>query len=272
MIQKILQWIQDPKSQRNLILGIAILLAILLWKGCGSRGTDNIQNDIVQNTAALKDSIRTYKEKNGQIVEEKLALITENGNLRSINNDLNTTVKGLKDHPLVVIKSQIKLIHDTISIPTYIQDENWNKRKTELTEGIDWNYTSNDSTNIRLISGKFTAIVDSNMNLRVSEVHIIRDEFSVPIITGLTENKQGLLQIIVTSPNKGFSATSIEGALIDPSKSEVLKKYFPEKHWSIGPYAGYGIYLDGKNARVGTAIQVGLGLQYKIWDWNFKKN
>ena len=57
--------------------------------------------------------------------------------------------------------------------------------------------------------------------------------------TGFTENKDGLLEIFVKSDYPGFKVSKLDGALIDPKKSNVLKKYFPEKRWGLGVYCGY---------------------------------
>jgi hypothetical protein len=102
-------------------------------------------------------------------------------------------------------------------------------------------------------------------------MHISRDEFAMSLTTGLTENKDGLLEIFVTSKYPGFSVTDLNGSLIDPAKSDVLKKYFPPKRWALGVYGGYGVYFDPAKIRVGTGIQLGIGIQYNIFQWNFKK-
>ena len=102
-------------------------------------------------------------------------------------------------------------------------------------------------------------------------MHITTDEFGMSLITGLTENKDGLLEIFIKSPYPGFKVTSIDGALIDPNESEVIKKYFPPKRWAIGFYGGYGIYYDPLKISAGSGLQIGIGLQYNILQWNLKK-
>ena len=101
-------------------------------------------------------------------------------------------------------------------------------------------------------------------------MHITTDELGISLTTGLTENGD-FLEIFVKSTYPGFTPTSINGSLIDPTKSEVIKKYFPPKKWAIGVFVGYGVYFDPMNIRVGNGLQIGLGLQYNILQWNFKK-
>jgi hypothetical protein len=59
--------------------------------------------------------------------------------------------------------------------------------------------------------------------------------------------------------------TSIEGAVIDPHKSEVLKKMFPNKKWSVGPYAGLGIGAGSSFTGApffGPVFSLGVAVQY----------
>jgi hypothetical protein len=62
--------------------------------------------------------------------------------------------------------------------------------------------------------------------------------------------------------------TEIEGAVIDPHKSEVLKKMFPDKKFSVGPYVGIGFGAGyGINGQpiMGPVFNLGLGIQYSIF-------
>ncbi len=63
-------WLFNPKNQRNILIGIVIVLAIL-FKRCSTPSSDI--NTLNQNVTALSDSIRVYKTKNGQLVNEKTA-------------------------------------------------------------------------------------------------------------------------------------------------------------------------------------------------------
>jgi hypothetical protein len=261
-------WIKDPKNQRNLTIIIAIII-ILLMRSCSpSKGEIN---SLKQNVFALNDSIRTYKTKTGILVYEKGALITENGNLKSLNKGLSDEVKYLKDNPIVIIKTKIVIKHDTIEVPVYISNPVWNEDGSVSRE-LKWSYDKDfGKGNSRKLSGKIDVTVDTSMNLTSTPVHITDDEFSIAITTGLTENKDGLLEIFVKSDYPGFNVSELDGALIDPKKSDVLKKYFPPKKWSLGLYTGFGPYVDPFNSKIGMGVQMGVGLQYNLIQWNFKK-
>jgi hypothetical protein len=262
------EWIKDPKHQRNLTIIIAIII-ILLMRSCS--GSSSEVNSLKQNVFALNDSIRTYKTKTGTLVYEKGALIAENGNLKKLNKGLADDIKYLKDHPIVVIQTRIIIKHDTIEVPVYISNPVWNEDGSVSRE-LKWSYDKDfGKGNSRKLSGKLDITVDTAMNLTSTPVHITDDEFSMAITTGLTENKEGLLEIFVKSDYPGFSVSSMDGALIDPKKSDVLKKYFPPKKWSLGLYTGFGPYVDPFNAKIGMGVQLGIGLQYNLIQWNFKK-
>jgi hypothetical protein len=262
------KWIKDPKNQRNLIIVIALIIILLLHR-CGP--STSVVNTGKQNVAALNDTIRYYKTKNGQLVYEKLALISENGDLKKLNAKLADDIKYLKDHPIVVIRTEIIIKHDTIEVPVYITNPVWNEDGS-VTRDLKWKYEKDfGKGNSRKLSGEIKVTVDTAMNLTSTPVHITDDEFSIAITTGITENKDKLLEIFVKSDYPGFKIKSLDGALIDPKKSDVLKKYFPPKRWALGFNAGFGPYVDPFNRRIGMGAQLGISLQYNIIQWNFKK-
>jgi len=255
--------------QRNILLALSILFLFLFLRSCNEN--DGQINTLEQNVFTLKDSLRTYKDKTGHLVYEKGALISENDDLKSLNVDLANEVKNLKDNPLVVIKTVIKIVHDT----TYIEIKSTSPGKwngNTFTQNFEWDLNNKySSENYRLIEGNFDVYVDSLFKLSTSKMKIVKDEFSVSMSTGLTENKDGLLEIFVKSDYTGFKVSKLDGALIDPKKSDVLKKYFAPKRWGLGVYAGYGVSINPITLSPAMGIQIGVGVQYNILQWNFKK-
>jgi hypothetical protein len=255
-------------SQRNILLALTLILLFLLIRSCG----DGAQiNTLKQNVFALNDSLRTYKDKTGQLVYEKGALISENGDLKDLNADLANEIKNLKDHPLVVIKTVVRVVHDT----SYVDIDPTNPGAWSgdtFSQNFEWDLNNEySSENYRFIEGNFDVYVDSTFKPSTSKMKITKDEFSMGMSTGLTENKDGLLEIFVKSEYPGFKVSKLDGALIDPKKSDVLKKYFPPKRWGLGIYGGYGVSLNPITFIPATGIQIGVGLQYNILQWNFKK-
>lgn len=256
-------------TQRNILLALTILFLFLFIRSCNENGGKI--NTLEQNVFTLKDSLRTYKDKTGRLVYEKGALISEKDDLKKLNVDLANEVKNLKDNPLVVIKTVVKVVHDT----TYIEIKSTNPGRwngNTFTQNFEWDLNNKYSKeNYRLIEGNFDVYVDSTFKLSTSKMKIIKDELSMSMSTGFTENKDGLLEIFVKSDYPGFKVSKLDGALIDPKKSDVLKNYFPPKRWGLGVYVGYGVSINPVTLSPASGIQIGIGVQYNILQWNFKK-
>ena len=272
MLNKIIDYLQEPKGQRN-ILAIALIAAIIFLRGCG--GGDTIDTfKYEQNIAALNDSVRTYKAKNGDLVYEKLALIADKKELGKYNKDLKAELQYLKDNPLVMIKYETIIVHDTVRIPVYInvEDITWNEDSTIKYVPAKWSRdTTFSPNNYRRLGGEFTVMVDTAMNTAVQDFLVTKDELGMSFKTGLTENSDDQVEIFIESKYPGFTPTAIDGALFDPRESEVIKKFFPPKRWGVGVYGGYGFYFDPSKMTVGSGLQLGIGVQYNIFQWRGKK-
>jgi len=258
------------KLYQNRILLLVIIIISILWFRSCSQSIADISND--QNIRALTDSIRVYITKNGQLVYEKSAFLTKESDLKKLNSDLFNEVKNLKDHPIVVIKWNTKLIHDTIKVPVYVSGPiTWNNDSTIKYIPFAWNYDTTYSTNnYHMISGDYIISIDSNKNAKTESFRVTRDEIGISMSTGLTESKDGNVEIFIKSMYPGFAPTKIDGALFDPRESDVIKKYFPPKRFAVGPYVGYGVYLDPIQGRAGTGVSLGISFSYNVFQWNFK--
>jgi len=81
---------------------------------------------------------------------------------------------------------------------------------------------------------------------------------SMHLVTGLTEEDKKL-KIFIRSDFPGFSITKLDGAIIDPQKSDIIKSFFPKKKWGIGPSITLGLDNNLK-----PAISVGISVSYNI--------
>ena len=54
----------------------------------------------------------------------------------------------------------------------------------------------------------------------------------------------------------------MDGALIDPKNSDVLKNLMKPKKWSVGVQVGYGVMLN--NGNVYNGIYSGIGINYQL--------
>jgi len=254
-------------SNKYFYISVIILLVIFLIRSCRTP----IEN-YDQNIKALTDSVRFYKSKNGELVYEKTAFISKQNELSQLNKDLVNEIKELKDNPIVVIKTKFVIVHDTVEIEVNSGDYTYNEDNTIKSRTFDWKLdTAYDSNNYRTLHGDYIVSVDSNINITTTDFRLMTDEIGIGLATGLTEGKDNNVEIFITSTYPGFKPTNIDGALFDPRESEVIKKYFPPKRWSLSPFVGYGVYVDIANGRVGTGAAAGISVSYALFQWNFKK-
>lgn len=262
-MNKILKEIlKNTKLQRNILIGLLVITVILFSRNCSN--FNNIKENLNQNIHALTDTIRQYETENGNLIFQKAAFISENNNLKLLNRTLSNEIKDLKDNPLVVIKTRTVIKRDTIYVPiNTIGDGYWDNGT--FTQKFDWNINDDfGKGNYRKLGGKFSASVDSSYSITTSDMKITTDEIGISLTTGLTENSDGLLEIFVRSDYPGFKPTKIDGALVNPQESDILKRQFPEKRWGVGVYGGYGLYGDVVNSRFGHGLQIGIGVSYNI--------
>jgi hypothetical protein len=258
------QKLSDFLSRRDLwyILAIALIIMLLL-RQCDATKKAEIREKMANaNIEALKDSVRTEKNKNGDLIFIKKALLVDKGNLEILNKDLNEEVKKLKGKIITLQKIEGSI---TISEPITITNEVVKYR--DGVYGLAWNYdTVYSEGNYRKFSGETSVLVDSSKNISSKGTTIKQDELALTLVTGLRE-KNGALEIYVDPQYPGMKITRIDGAIIEPQKSDAIKKYFPPKKWSIGPMlgvgmsAGYGI--NGKPI-FGPTVTFGIGISYGI--------
>lgn len=268
ILTKIWNYFSTPQGQRNFLFALLVIFALIYFRGCHSTPAFDESS---QNLEALKDTVTHYKEKNGQLVFEKTAFVTTQEGLKSLNKQLADQVEDLKLHPITVTKVVVKVVTDTVQVVVTTGKPYWGNNHTSEYIPANWNLdTTYSPGNYRNLSGSYVFEIDSNIHFKSHRFSIDHDEMGISFTTGIVEDR-GKARIVVTSAYPKFKADSIQGALFDPTKSEIIKKFFPPKRWSFGPYIGYGAYLDFKNARAGTAFNAGFSVNYSIFQWNFKK-
>jgi hypothetical protein len=270
-----MDFLKNEKKQRNILLICLGVLIFLLLRSCGSTGLSDIEkNEYENNIAALNDNIRTYEDKNGKLVSEKNALLLEKKELKKYSKDLENEVKHLKDNPITITRVETKLKHDTIYIKSTLDTNNvmFSSDSLYKTAPFIWkNDTSYDKFNYRMMNGRVVIEVGPDLYVNLQDFTIDKDEIGLSLTTGITESDDNQLEIFIKSDYPGFTPTKIDGALIDPTKSKVIKSYFPKKRWGVGLNAGYGLYLDPGLGRTGTGIILGASVTYDLFQWNGKR-
>jgi hypothetical protein len=228
------------KRKDIVLLAIVAALCLLLFRQCDSnlslKSQIKIQN---MNLDALKDTVRIQENKAGEATYVRKTLLSSKEDLEKLNKGLAEELDKQKGKVIVIEKVITETKVDTHSL-----------------------FSVN---NYRKFSGKSFFIVDTiNNSVIPGKTRIDQDEMGFSFITGLRE-KDKALEIFVTPKYPGMKITDIEGAVIDPYKSDVLKSMFPNKKWSVGPYVGIGVGagygLNGKPI-AGPVFNIGLGVQY----------
>ncbi len=272
LLHQISEYLKTPKGQRNALFIALVVVLVFMFRSCGGDSLDKLKYE--QNISSLRDSVRTYQTKNGELVSEKMALILEKSELEGYNSELNEEIKYLKDNPIVVTKVVTKIVHDTIYIKPKLDSTGitYNSDSTIKYTPFKWDIDSLYSEgNYRRIGGEYIISVDTSLNTDTKDFVILNDEIGLSFTTGLTENDEGKVEIFITSKYPNFKAVKIDGALFDPRESKVIKKFFPPKRWGVGVYGGYGVYVDPGKFTAGTGLTFGVGISYNLFQWKGKK-
>lgn len=282
-IQKLKDWF-TPSKQRIILLIAVFVMAIFLFKDCGRTNNDDQITQMEQNIAAYKDSLHKERNKVGEWQYKHAVLASTNKTLEEQNSELAAEVEKQKGKVIYLSKINVQLnqtidsLMNTPDNPGSItvnpnddgsQDVNWkyakdygdgNSRYMEGTAKIVFRndtsitktYISPNGDTIKLK----IPLIDEDSVL----VSIPIDKMNVKLVTGLERDKKDdVLRIFVRSEYPGFNVTNIEGAIIDPQKDELIKSYFPNKRWVIGPVIGGGFDGDLK-----PTIFVGAGITFKL--------
>ena len=251
------------KRKDIVLLAIVAILCLLLFRQCDSnldlKSQIEIQN---MNLDALKDTVRVQKNKAGEATYVRKTLLADKKSLEKLNKDLKDELDKQEGKVIVIERVVTETKVDTQYVNNFLSSYGNNKFS------LDWKYDSTFSANnYRKFSGKSFFIVDTlNNKVLPGITRIDQDEMGFSFVTGLRE-KDKALEIFVTPKYPGMTVTQIEGAVIDPYKSDVLKKMFPNKKFSLGPYVGVGVGagvgLNGKPI-FGPVFNIGVGLQYSI--------
>jgi hypothetical protein len=217
------------------------ILIICLLVGALSTSVNrcsNTSDEYKHNIEALKDTIKYYQDKNGNLVATKLAFESDIKTLKTLNEDLYNQIDSMKLNPKVV--NQI----------VYVGGEIENPEK-------DTTYVVNPDT----IDNGFTKDFDFSNNYRVltGNVDYHNDSLGVHITKDVTYFDYTVVmdkdsRIYVKSTNPYVKYNEITGFTVPKQK---------KKRWNVGPsiYGGY----DPINGKPSAGIAI--SLTYGIIQW-----
>lgn len=254
-MKKILTWAKANPYKIAVTL-FAIILFMLLMAQCNKTNTLNKKlTTSEQNVKALNDSVRQTQTKDNKPEFDKLALLTDKvSNLEKLSTDLAEEVRNTKGKTTYITKVGASIKHDTTYLPA----------KTTVTDSMITTNFSKDTVysqgNSRYLAGYTTYDIKSGESLAA----VTKDSLNLSLITGIKNLDKGKPEIFVRSPYPGFTPTSIEGAILDPS---LFKPKNKQRLITIGLNIGYtpityslskGLRLDP--AQFGASIGANINL------------
>lgn len=253
----------SAKRQRNILI-----IVILLLVGAGVFAYNkysNLKVDLAisqQNEKALSDSVRVSKNKVGELTYSKNILVSENGNLKDLNSDLNDELNKTKGKVRELNKIIAEFKPDTIYI------ENELIKYADGSFGLLWDYdTTYSLNNFRSLSGISKFDLDANGVITPLETMISKDIIGFTLTTGLRE-KDGNIEIFATTPYPNLEILALDGAIIDPKSHPALKKFTKKKRFGIGPYVGVGLGVNTwPRVDFGFGFHVGIGIHYDLFQF-----
>lgn len=258
------------RHRTKITLGIAIILAILYLKQCGTIKYERKKNK--QNTEALTKDVETYKLKNGEFITQKATLLASKKELEELNSSLKAEydiLKKEKSKPKLIIETKI-VYRDTGSVNNTMAQLDSNKYSLK--------FAYSDSDGILNIHGrseffaqpKFLDGSKTRLGLNISPGKTFFDstEIKVGIVLGVKEDNDGIDRIFAKP--KPFT----DKITFEDLDAVQLEEYYKSKYnnhkdkkkgrVAVGIYGGFGFSTDG-NGVVRMGPQLGIGLNYQLF-------
>lgn len=176
------------------------------------------------------DSLYIYKNRVDEAYIAKDILILEKKELKEENEALAKEVKSLKDNPIIVTETIVKyVVRDTIQTQV-------DSVKAFDSDIKQYEWSARDPNSWYAVAGVST--IDYSKKIFANSVNSIEMQTKLNIDLIEQDDK---LTLVAKSDNPYITFSSIDGIMIDPAKSNILKKHFKQKRWGVGPYVGFGV-------------------------------
>ena len=269
-MNKYIEYYQNLKSKISrttlIFIGVVILVLLLLQQ-CNSNASLKREIKQVQmvadrelnNYKAGQDTIRIERNKNGELVAQKLAYEFDINSLTEVNK------KAIADYQRALnLTKDIKNINSLLRTEIRVKDSIINSkgtviRLTDSTSTIKFNDDKNwDKYNWRRFNG--TLDVLRNKKTNSLSVTSSRFDFEQGIeLKAAILNENGVNSLKITTPYPGIEFTNIEN--INLVNDKLNQKNEKKAGFSIGIGAGYGINLT-PNSVITVGPQIGIGLYW----------
>lgn len=264
---KYYQTLKSKISRTTLIFIGVVILILLLLQQCNSNASLKREIKQVQmvadrelnNYKAGQDTIRIERNKNGELVAQKLAYEFD------INSLTDSNKKAITDYQRALnLTKDIKNINSLLRTEIRVKDSIINSKGTVITltdstSTIKFDDVKNwDKYNWRRFNG--TLDVLRNKKTNSLSVTSSRFDFEQGIeLKAAILNENGVNSLKITTPYPGIEFTNIEN--INLVNDKLNQKNEKKAGFSIGIGAGYGINLT-PNSVITVGPQIGIGLYW----------
>jgi hypothetical protein len=258
------------KTVRNILIIILLLLlgGFIYTQVKLSNVNKNLEISR-QNEFALAGRIVEAKTKNDKLEFSKGVLVSKSKDLSDISETLAAELKEEegKVHRLQRIIATMGNTGADGSIDT-LEVTNTVYKYADGSYGLKWGDTTyHDSLNFRQLAGvsdfRLVKNDSSGYDVKPLTTKVTNDQIGFNIITGLKTNKDnGMVEIFVRSDYPNFQVTELEGAIIDPNKDPVMKKFTRQKKFTVGGYVGMGV-----DRNLQLTPQIGVGVGYTLFSF-----
>jgi hypothetical protein len=194
-----------------------------------------------------RDTLSVYLNKYNEAYAMNNAYITDLNTLKRENKELYDEIKSLRDNPIIVTKVKTEYVIDTITVTQELTtDTTTGDFFTNIAYADEWNS----------FNGRFSG----NIYTGSSVFSLDQLQFNCSLTTDLIE-RDGKLYFITKSDNPYMRITDMDGFLVSPEKSKVLKKTF-NRPWGV--MIGAGCTATVYDGKILLLPGINLTLGYKI--------
>lgn len=242
-IGKFFSWVFKDWKQLLIFLLVALCTFLMLK-------VNHISNEYYDYQQRVVDTLSVYQNKIGELYAANDTYIIDIKELKKTNRELYDEVKNLKDNPIIVTKTKIKYRVDTVRMNSdtvfVYNDGNDLIYRNEFSKRDKWM----DISGITLFS----------MNNKQFSTTLNYISFNSDITTNLVE-RNNKLYFVSKSSNPYMQINNIEGCMISPEDSKVIKKCF-DKRLAIVIGAGQTLTVVNGQLKAVPGLQLTFG--YKL--------
>ena len=256
------------KNYKSIFLLAFFVLILLFLHQCDSTKNWKSKYEFnetknAQNIKALTDSLSKKQNKNGDITFEKALASMPKEELKKTFPELFDKLEAEFGEVKVITHTVVKYIN-TGSVINKIAKLDSNQFV------LNSIYYSSDSSIYIDATNTFFARIDSSnlsrikLDVKSGMSKYNRIEFKTGFSTGIKE-ENGIYSIFLTPDNKSIVVTDLKGADVSNmfiNNKDVVK----HKHFSIGPYIGYGAVFASGN-KMYHGVSAGISIQYSLFSF-----